>query len=451
MHQRTQTPDAGRTPTAGRARNAVASQGPLVYPERVILPEAPGEVTMKSAIARRRRHADRGAAASRRGRPNLPRTRDRTGGRQPPYLVALLRALVAATRWVTAAGAGVLLVSSAATRASEDRRPGAPMSARALDDVRIAETILLYQRTSGGWPKNYDRDATLTEERARKVRKDRDRSDSTFDNGATHTELAHLARVYGATRDERFRRAFERGLEFVLSAQYANGGWPQFYPDPRGYHAHITFNDGAMVGVMRLLSDVARGASPYGFVDEARRRRSGAAVERGVECILRCQIRVDGKRTAWCAQHDSKTLEPRKARSYELASISGAESVDIVRFLMGIESPSPEVVDAVRSAVAWFEEARLDGIRVVRKPAPSTPRGVDKVVVRDPSAPPLWARFHEIGTNRPIFCSRDGVPRTSLADISYERRNGYSWYSGKAARLLAKEYPAWTRRVGLER
>ena len=58
------------------------------------------------------------------------------------------------------------------------------------------------------------------------------------------------------------------------------------------------------------------------------------------------------------------------------------------------------------------------------------PRGKDKVVVKDPNAPGLWARFYEIGTNRPIFCDRDGVAKHDLSEIGYERRNGYACYGG---------------------
>ena len=46
---------------------------------------------------------------------------------------------------------------------------------------------------------------------------------------------------------------------------------------------------------------------------------------------------VNGRRTVWCAQHDETTLRPAGARTYEHASLSGYESVGIVRFLMGIE------------------------------------------------------------------------------------------------------------------
>jgi len=204
-----------------------------------------------------------------------------------------------------------------------------------------------------------------------------------------------------------------------------------------------------MIGVMSLLRDMAQGTAELSFVDDKTRRQAAQALTKGVDCILKCQITVRGKKTSWCAQHDEKTLVPRKARSYELASLSGAESVKIVRFLMAIENPAPEIVDAVESAVAWFDQVKIMGQRVTSVPAPSTPRGRDRVVVPDTSAPPLWARFYEIETNRPFFCSRDGVPKYRLSEISHERRNGYSWLGTYADNLLKEDYPAWQNRLGL--
>ena len=83
------------------------------------------------------------------------------------------------------------------------------------------------------------------------------KTDSTIDNGATYTQLSFLARVYTAQHQEQHRESFLKGLDYLLKAQYANGGWPQFYPDLSGYYKHITYNDDAMIGVLKLLRDVA--------------------------------------------------------------------------------------------------------------------------------------------------------------------------------------------------
>ncbi|MDC0143786.1 pectate lyase [Verrucomicrobia bacterium] len=309
-----------------------------------------------------------------------------------------------------------------------------------------AENILLHQRNNGGWPKNYDQNHKFTEVEKQKLRSDKKKNDTTFDNGATHTEVRYLAKAFKSTGDKRFEKAFLEGIEFMLDAQYNNGGWPQCHPHPKGYSARITFNDGAMIGVISTLRDISRNSKAFPFVNDDLRKRCSKAVSKGVACILKCQIMVKGKRTAWCAQHDEKTLVAQMARSYELSSTSGAESVGVIRFLMEIDEPSPEIIDAVQGGVSWFNEVKLIGIRQIKKEAKGSSNGWDKVVVRDASAPPMWARFYEIGTNRPIFCSRDGVPRKTLAEISFERRNGYSWLGYYAQDLLAKDYSLWQRK-----
>ncbi len=304
---------------------------------------------------------------------------------------------------------------------------------------RISTNILSFQSTLGGWPKNEDTTSNPYPGDPRNLK-------PTYDNRATTDELRFLARIHSATHDATSRTAFLRGLDHVLVGQYPNGGWPQHHPPGQGYARHITFNDQAMVRLMEFLREVATHET-YGFVDDARRRRAADAFDRGVQCILKCQIRVGGGLTVWCAQHDEIDFRPRPARSYELASLSGSESVGITRLLMSLDDPSPEVIRAIDAAVAWLDSAKLTGIRVIQAKDGNGPKGLNKVVVNDPTAPPLWARFYEIGTHTPIFVDRDGIPKPDLADIGYERRNGYAWYGTWPQTLLETGYPAWKQRL----
>ncbi len=313
------------------------------------------------------------------------------------------------------------------------------------ESIRIAENVLLYQRSTGGWAKGIDMARVLSDGDKARLRGSKNRQDSILDNGATHTQIRYLAKVYDATRRERFKKGLLMGVDYLFEAQYDNGGWPQRYPNPRGYSRYITFNDGAMVGAMSVLRDIAEKKPGYMFVDEGRRKKAEKAVQKGIECILKCQIVVDGKRTAWCQQHDEKTFEPRPARTYEKISICGGESIGIVRFLMSIDNPASEIVEAIHSAVAWLDLVKLTGIRQINKPDKSE-RGYDKVIIKDATAPPIWARFYQIGTNRPLFCGRDGKIKYSLAEIEHERRTGYSWYGRGPSGLLAKDYPAWQKK-----
>ncbi|MDZ4783555.1 MAG: pectate lyase [Planctomycetia bacterium] len=328
-----------------------------------------------------------------------------------------------------------------------DAAEGGATADEVAEQLRVAETILSYQRATGGWPKNYDRAEPLTELQLRAAEGDRDKNDATIDNSATYTEVRLLAAAYQAAHDDRFRVAALKGIEYLLRAQYTNGGWPQRFPAAEGYARYITFNDNAMIGVLKLMHDVAAGNDPFSLIASELREPCRQAELRGVECILKCQVRVDGRLTVWCAQHHHETFAPERARAYELASLSGAESVGIVRFLIQIEAPGPDVVAAIEGATRWFEESKLTGIRVVEVKDAATAKGYDKIVVSDAGAPPMWARFYDIQTNQPIFCSRDGVPRRALADISYERRTGYSWLGYYAASLLDVDLPAWKRRI----
>jgi len=313
--------------------------------------------------------------------------------------------------------------------------------------ARIADNVLLYQRACGGWPKNIDMAAPLDDDARAALRAEHD-GNATIDNGATHTQIRFLARVAQATGDERFRDGVVRGIDYLLAAQYPSGGWPQFYPQGSDYRKHITFNDNAMIGTLGVLRDVARGASGFEFVEEAVRTQAAAAEQRGIECILKCQIVVEGRPTVWCAQHDRETFAPTKARSYELPSFSGGESVGIVRYLMQIDEPGPAIVAAIEGAVDWFEHAKIEGVRIEIREDKSLPRGFDKFEIEDPQAPPLWARFYDLKSGRPYFCGRDGVPRERLADIEYERRTGYGWHVTSPAQLLDRDYPSWKARWG---
>jgi PelA/Pel-15E family pectate lyase len=309
--------------------------------------------------------------------------------------------------------------------------------------VRIADNVRLYQRRTGGWPKNIDMAQPLGDEERARVAADKTLLDSTLDNGATWTQLSYLARVFDATREERFKASVLEGLDFLLDAQYANGGWPQFYPLHDDYSRHITFNDLAMIGTMSLLGDVAESRPPFGFVDGARRARAADAIARGLRLVLATQIRVQGALTGWCAQYDETTLEPRGARTYQHASIDSRETADIARYLMRLPRPDPPVVEAVEGAIAWLRRATLSGVRVERRADPSAPLGYDVVVIPDPAAPPLWARFYEIGSNRPIFSGRDGVVKYRLSDIEYERRTNYGWLGTWPVEVVEAEYREW--------
>jgi pectinesterase len=257
--------------------------------------------------------------------------------------------------------------------------------------------------------------------------------------------MRFLAKMYSKTKNPSYKESFNRGLQFILDAQYENGGWPMFFPLREGYYTHITFNDDAIVNILRLLKKITeKEPDLYSITGQDKIRDVKKALDKGINIILKTQIVVDGKPTVWCAQHDEKTLLPAKARSYELPSFSGGESAGIVLFLMEIPDPSPEIIASVDGAVKWFEANRLKNVKWEYFTDKDGLR--DRRIVNDPSAGDMWARFYDLNTVRPFFCDRDGIKKNSVGEIGYERRNGYSWYTDAPEEVLRK-YPEWKAKL----
>ena len=352
----------------------------------------------------------------------------------------------------------LMICHSMTAQPRRDRRPSGNRSWRnTLNETRpdffkteearrIGQQLILWQRCTGGWPKNIDMVTPMTDEQKQKVAADKQLTDdSTIDNGATTQQMRFLARLFQQTGDKQTREAFIRGVEFLLSGQYEDGGWPQFWPNPHGYQVHITFNDDAIYNTMVMLRDMVQMKEPYQgkLTDKKLRQRMQKAFDKGVECILATQIRVDGQPTIWCQQHDHETLKPAKARAYELPSYGPQESASLVQLLMQLPNPDERVKQAVHGAMRWFDKYKLTGLRLVRTGwREGTP---DVKLVKDEHGGPLWARYYDLEHCEPYVCDRDGVPRRRLEDIGHERRNGYSWYGSHPAELYPL-YDEWADR-----
>lgn len=337
---------------------------------------------------------------------------------------------------------------------------------------QLADSIVKYQMKSGGWPKNQDWLKGVNPKEAKAWAKTG--IGSTIDNGATTYEMGVLATATDQIevmmaeksmwldtellkiRKKKYAEAFRRGVEFLLKMQYDTGGFPQYYPPKKGedYSAQITYNDNAMVNALKVLRDVAGDSLRFRnmAVDASMRKKCKAAYERGIQCILFCQIRVDGagkvhafdtaewrfyKPTVWCQQHDRQTFLPVQARAYELPSYTGdGETCAILNLLMDIPRPSEDVKEAVRNGVAWLEAHAIHD-RVVEHftNAEGEP---DIRMVEKEGAPLLWARFYDLEKGEPMYCDRDGIPQKDLSAIGYERRNGYLWVGDGPKRVIER-------------
>lgn len=285
--------------------------------------------------------------------------------------------------------------------------------------IQIGDNLLTWQIPEGGWgwvmgmahfpyiPEYPTRTPSCTDgiERA------------DFNRGRTIAPMRFLGQLYAATGEERFGRAFYRGLDFILASQYPSGGWPHVYPKPERYTSYsrnVTFYTEAMPTVMSLIQDVVLEKHPFEFVDAEYKARLAEAFDRGIDYIVKSQIEVNGRLTGWGHRHDPDTYEPRPSRAFEPVAIAVSSTMGVLRLLYSIPDPSVEVKRAVLSAFEWLEKVRLEDER--------------------------WALFYEIGTDRPIFVGRDGIIRYNFSEIDLERQLNYAWYGTWPEELLQQAH-----------
>jgi len=317
---------------------------------------------------------------------------------------------------------------------------------------RIADAIVSFQTPAGGWSKNLN----LADHARRKGESFAPNNLShflspgdfdtpadphwnyvgTLDNDATTTELQFLVKVIAEANDTAvYRASFFRGIEYLFAAQFPNGGWPQVWPLEGGYHDAITYNDGAVTQTLELLEAAADRYGMFAFVPADLANRASESVKRGVDGMLETQILENGRRTVWGQQHDALTLQPVAGRNYEPRAECSSESASIMLFLMSLPDPSPEVMAAVGAAAAWFKQTAIHGKAYKRGPSGGQ-------LQDSADGKSLWARYYEIGTHRPIFGDRDKSVHDNMAEISEERKKGYSWYNSVPQTALDR-YAEW--------
>ncbi|WP_293957269.1 MULTISPECIES: pectate lyase [unclassified Sphingobacterium] len=311
----------------------------------------------------------------------------------------------------------------------------------------LAEKMLVYQLTNGAWPKQLadksvvDYKLPLTKELLQKIKKT-DINHATLDNGATTREINGLINAFTETNNDIYLKAAEKGISYLLSAQYENGGFPQYYPNKSLYRAEITYNDNAMINALTVLYHVANKRPGFDAVNPTFISKAQHAVARGIACILKTQVIQEGERTIWAAQYDEQTLIPAQARKFEPPSLSTSESVAIIRFLM-LQPLTPEIKQAIEQAINWFQRNDIEGYRFDHVKNKLTGKSERKLIADSSST--IWARFYHLKDNRPLFGDRDNTVKYRFDEVSEERRNGYAWFGNWPEKLIQKDYPKWKK------
>lgn len=312
------------------------------------------------------------------------------------------------------------------------------------DYEKIADNLIAYQNLDGGWLKNIDWLGVLNSDSVKATLNDFEKQ-STLDNRNTFSQIEYLADTYVLTNKLKYRLAVEKGLDYLLDTQKENGGW-------RGWDVDaVTFNDDVTTGALELCRNILQGDKSFLWLDQKYLDKIKIAYTRGINLILKTQYIQNGVKTVWAQQYDNVTLEPVKARSFELPGLTAWESSNIVLLLMGIENPSNEIIQAVHDAVNWFKKSAINGIRIQqialnKDKIINQEYSYDNVVVEDVNAKPIWSRYYELSDNKPFMVKRSGEKVWKLADVNAERRTGYDWY-GYWPQEVLDNYPKWLKKI----
>ena len=229
-----------------------------------------------------------------------------------------------------------------------------------------------------------------------------------FDDDATSGPTELLLELYMTTLDPKYRTPLIRALDFIVEAQYPNGGWPQRYPlsyeyphDGHEDYTHFyTYNDGIIVNNIHLLLEA------YERLGIEKYRE---AAVRGMDFVIISQL--PPPQAGWGQQYDMD-MNTAPARSYEPASVMPQYTAWNVRELMNFYTITGDrrYLKGIHDALNWLDNSYL-------------PAG------HAPNDSYTHAMFVEMGTNKPIYPHVSG---TGIEDgktwINYDPKNTMPGY-----------------------
>lgn len=254
-----------------------------------------------------------------------------------------------------------------------------------------ADVIVDGQHPMGGWHYFVDFDPTELpewyERHASKFRWGYEEyryyyGNATFDDRVTQDAAGFLLRFYNVTKKAAYREPLLKALDFVLTAQYPNGAWPQRYP-LRDDYAHdgfpdytsfYTLNDGAAQANVELLLDAYEAFGDPRYFEAARL---------GVDALVELQGPED--QACWAEQYDLSN-RPTAARTHEPAGYVVRESIGAM-YLLGrfyLLTGDQKYLSPIPRCLDWFDRINRESA------AEGYPR----------------PRYWEPGTNRPLYVVR---------------------------------------------
>lgn len=308
----------------------------------------------------------------------------------------------------------------------------------------LADVIISYQTTTGAWSKavDYSKGKRAAGSHWTSQTGNVWHYCGTLDNRSTTEQIRFLAWVHSASEYAPAADACRKGIQWLFWAQFPNGGWPQNYPIEPGYHEAITLNDDAMLHALELMSDIAQSKPPFQFLEASTRDQASKSYQRGLDCLAQAQVRVGGVPTVWCAQHDPLDLTPVGARKKEPPSLSGAESANLLKYLMRSGPINDQTSAMIQAGVHWLSQHRITGLRKTKNA-----QGKTEYVADEKSSEVYWARFYDVQTARPMFAgAQDGIIYDTFSEMAARNKVAYDYFTTRPGELIEKELARWEKR-----
>lgn len=267
-----------------------------------------------------------------------------------------------------------------------------------------ARALLRGQLRSGGWDNRIEFAKTDRQMYAYRVdggTGKKLRNTTTFDDDKSQSVIRFLMQFDRELefKEPSIHEAVIYALDGILKSQFPNGAWPQRYsafanPDkhtikqarlpetwPREfpgskYSGFYTLNDNTMSDLIVTALDAW---------EIYRDPRYLVAAEKGGDFLLRAQL--PEPQPGWAQQYDPE-MRPAWARKFEPPAITGGESQGVMRTLIllyrrtaATSTDASRFLEPLPRAIAYYRRSLLKDGRL--------------------------ARFYELGSNRPLFFTKD--------------------------------------------
>ena len=273
--------------------------------------------------------------------------------------------------------------------------------------VETADALIRGQLRSGGWDNKIEFDPATRKKYAYRAEPSgggNGRNTTTLDDDKTQSVIRFLMQLDAELQfsDDRLHEAVTYALQTLLRAQYPCGAWPQRFdgrnqpydrdeypvisasvPDAwsrshpgKKYAGFYTLNDNTIADVMTTLLDA------WEIYDQPRYR--DAAIKGGDFLLL---AQLPQPQPGWAQQYDRR-MQPAWARKFEPPAVTGGESQGVMRTLIELYRRTAGSIDRAERFLAPIGPA----IRYYRDSLRADGR---------------LARFYELGTNRPLYFTKD--------------------------------------------